>query len=104
MRGYLSYFRFGLLKISDQSKLQNENILNSGITLFLFHTKMKTLKTLFSSAIPTEYMQSKTKRTQNNTMDLFPVVEVTVGTHSNWSSSLSELLQCYDNVALTKKH
>ena len=54
-------------------------------SFLLFHTEMKTSKTLFNSAIPTEFIQSKMKRTQDGTMKLFLVAEVVVGAYLNYS-------------------
>ena len=52
---------------------------------FLFHTEMKTSKTLFNSAIPTEIIQTKMKRTQNSIIELFLTVEIAVKTNLNYS-------------------
>ena len=54
-------------------------------SFFLLHTEMKTLKTVFNSAIPTEFIQSKMKRTQDNVINLFLMAEVAVRAYLNYS-------------------
>ena len=53
-------------------------------SFFLLHTEMKTLKT-FNSAIPTEFIQSKMKRTQDDIIKLFLMAEVAVRAYLNYS-------------------
>ena len=54
-------------------------------SLFLLHTEIETLKTLFNSAIPTEYIQSKSKRTQDDITKLLLMAEVAVRAYLNYS-------------------
>ena len=71
-----------------------------GTIFLLFRTKMKTLKIIFNSEIPTEYIRSKMKEHTDRIVEVFSGDYLVVSIHLRvQSSNLRECLQRFDYVA-----